>query len=71
MVYHVGTSKRGRTLVIEAVRDVDYLSCELYDYHGRRETTKASLIAKRYEFLDYLKSIKPDVYGNLKYAVVK
>ena len=71
MVYHIGTVKRGKTLVIQAARNVDYLSCEIYDYFGRRETTKSSLSEKRYEFLAHLKATKPDVYGDLKYAVVE
>ena len=70
-MYYVGTSKRGKTLVIEAVKDVDYLSCELYDYYGQRETTKQSLKTKRYELLRRLQETNPDVYGTLKYAVVE
>ena len=70
MVYYVGTSKRNRTLVIEARRNKDFLSCELYDYFGEREVTKVYLKKYRYQFLDYLKQTKPLVYSGLLYAVV-
>ncbi len=68
--YHVGLAKRGRTLVIEARRCVDYLSCELYDYLGQREVTKSHLREQRYNILAMYKHAKPDVYGDLRYAVV-
>jgi hypothetical protein len=70
MVYHVGFSKRGNTMVIEACRDIDYMSCELYDYMGKRETTKRSLHDNRYQILDMMKKQKPGVYGNLTSVVV-
>ena len=70
-MYHIGLSKRGRTLVIETAKCVDYLGCEIYDYMGQRETTKAQLKKNRYQVLHLMKQRKPDVYGNLKYAVVK
>lgn len=70
-IYHVGFSKRGQTLVIEATRSVDYLSCELYDYMGRRETTKAQLRANRYDILRMMQAQKPEVYRDLKFAVVE
>uniref|UniRef100_A0A6M3LFF9 Uncharacterized protein n=1 Tax=viral metagenome TaxID=1070528 RepID=A0A6M3LFF9_9ZZZZ len=69
-MYHVGLSKRGKTMVIEARHNVDYLSCELYDYMGRREVTKSHLNAHRYELLSHMQQSKPAVYGNLRYAVV-
>ena len=70
MIYHVGLSKRNNTLVIEARHSVDYLSCELYDYLGKRETTKEQLYNNRYKILETFKKAKPDVYGKLRYAVV-
>ena len=69
-VYHVGFSKRGKTMVIEARENIDCLSCELYDYMGQRETTKQSLNNNRYLILAEMKKQNPKVYGNLKYAVV-
>ena len=70
-MYHVGLSKRGRTMVIETAKCVDYLSCELYDYMGQREVTKKHLEAHRYELLDLMKTKRPDVYGSLRYAIVE
>jgi len=69
-IYHIGMSKRGKTLVIEARRDVDYLSCEIYDYYGRRITTKKQLHENRYSILNNLKAVKPETYGDLRYAIV-
>jgi len=68
--YHIGFGKRGRTLVIEARRCVDYLDCEIYDYMGVREITKRELNQNRYEILRIAKGMNPDVYGELRYAVV-
>ena len=68
--YHVGLAKRGRTLEIEARRSVDFLSCELYDYLGLRLTTKASLYKNRYAILAQVKRSRPEVYGDLRYAIV-
>ena len=70
-MYHVGTSKRGKTLVIQAVTDVDCLDCETYDYLGQRIVTKKHLYTKRYDLLNILKAQNPRVYGNLRYAVVE
>jgi len=70
MTYHVGIGKRGNTAIIEARRSIDYLSCEIYDYMGERETTKKHLANHRYEFLSWLKNWKPDVYGKCRYIVV-
>lgn len=68
--YHIGTAKQGNTLVIEARRSIDYLSCELYDYWGERVITKRQLRQNRYGILGFLKQNRPEVYGNLKYAIV-
>ena len=70
MTYHVGITKRGNTMVIEARRSVDYLSCELYDYMGRRETTKRALYDNRYRLMELMKERRPDVYNGLRYAIV-
>ena len=67
--YHVGFAIRGKTLVIQARQSVDYLDCEIYDYFGVRETTKAELHRKRYDILIQAMSLNP-VYCGLKYAVV-
>lgn len=68
--YFIGFGKRGQTLEIEAVRNKDFLSCEIYDYYGEFEVTKAHLHNNRYKILEVLKRDRPDVYGNLRYAVV-
>ena len=71
MVYHIGTCKRKKTLVIQAARNVDYLSCEIYDYLGKRMTTKSALRAQRYGILKMMQTRRPDVYGKLTYAIVE
>jgi len=68
--YFIGFAKRRNTLEIEAVRNKDFLSCELYDYYREREVTKYHLRENRYKILALLKKQKPDVYSNLRYAVV-
>jgi len=42
-IYHVGILSEGQRLVIQARRSVDFLSPDLLEYQGRRETTKAKL----------------------------
>lgn len=69
--YFVGIAKRGRTMVIQAVKCVDFLDCEIYDYYGAREITKKELKKNRYAFLAYMQAQKPKVYGDLRYAVVE
>jgi hypothetical protein len=71
MSYYIGTLKRKNTLVIQARRYLDNLSCELYDYWGERQITKKELRSRRYQILDYLKKSRPEVYGNLRYAIVE
>ena len=69
--YHIGLLKRGKTLVIQAVEDKDYLDCEIYDYLGQFNMTKAKLKQSRYPLLDIMQLRKPQVYGDLRYAVVE
>lgn len=68
--YHVATAKQGKTLIIQARRDIDALGCEIYDYWGERETTKKKLYQNRYQLLSYLKKTNPTVYGSLRFTVV-
>ena len=68
--YFIGFGKRKQTLEIEAVRNKDFLSCEIYDYYGEREVSKEHLKANRYKILDLLKQQRPEVYGDLRYAIV-
>jgi uncharacterized membrane protein len=70
-IYHVGIGKRKNTMVIQACRCVDFLSCEIYDYMGKRETTKKILRENRYQILVMMQTQKPNVYGNLKYVIVE
>lgn len=70
-MYHVAFSKRGNTMVIETAKCVDYLSCEIYDYMGQRETTKEQLRKNRYQLLELMKKKRPEVYGDLRYAIVE
>ena len=69
-IYHIGIGKRGQTAIIEARRDIDYLSCEIYDYMGQRITTKKHLAYHRYGLLSHLKNWRPDVYADCKYIIV-
>jgi len=68
--YHIGTCIEHKTLIIQARRNIDFLSCEIYDYLGERECTKTELRQKRYQILSYLRQSNPKVYGSLRFAVV-
>ena len=59
LTYHVGFLKAGRTLVIQAVRDKDCLSCETWKYYGEREITKKELKEKKGALLAAVN----DLYG--------
>ena len=45
-IYHVGLLKVGRTAVFQYRRSVDNLDCEILQYFGERETTKAGARAR-------------------------
>ena len=53
--YHIGLSAPkgvdGDTLIIEARRSVDYLSCELWQYLGEHITTKRELHEARFDIM--------------------
>lgn len=49
--YHIGFAKHGKTLIIHAVKNIDFLDCEIYDYLGEREISKAVLHERRYQIL--------------------
>lgn len=76
MIYHVGllkqwgTKRQTETLVIEACRDIDYLSCELWRYEGRRETTKKELRAKRFEIMAWANTLRPADWPEFKHVQV-
>ena len=68
MVYHVGLVKgSGRckcwnnqhkrdTVVVELRRSIDFLSCELWQYLGERETTKEGYRANKRGLLEFINS---------------
>ncbi len=45
-IWHVGLLQRGRTAEFQYRRSVDYLSCEILQYFGKRETTKVAARAR-------------------------
>jgi len=49
--YHIGFVKAGKTLIVQARRTVDELSCETWKYWGEREITKKELNQKKNELL--------------------
>jgi len=57
MVYHVGLSIQNKTMVIEARKNIDFLSCEIYDYMGQRITTKKELHKNKYSILKMIKVV--------------
>lgn len=44
-IYHVGILAEGNRLVVQARRSIDFLSPDLLEYQGRRQTTKTHLKA--------------------------
>lgn len=72
MKYYIGTTlnKNKTRVILEARRNKDLLSCEIYDYFGERLTTKKNLNKTKNQFLAYLKTWKPDLYGNCKTIIV-
>ena len=53
------------TLLLQARRDVDYLSCELWKYLGERETTKAELRRNAVAILDQVNRQEGTAYTRL------
>ena len=41
--YHIGLRKDENRVVVEVRKDIDFLSCELWEYMGLREDTKSNL----------------------------
>ena len=81
MVYFVGVLKGGGvkglhdtgsypegTIVVQARRYVDHLSCEIADYLGPRETTKKRLKETRLEILKVVQKLHPD--WGVKHVVI-
>jgi len=42
-IYHIGLLKQGKKLILQTSRTVDGLSCEISEYLGSRQVTKAKL----------------------------
>jgi len=42
-VYYIGVLRRNKTAVFQAVRNVDFLDCEIALYYGPRVNTKSKL----------------------------
>jgi len=51
-VYHIGILKHNATIIVQAVRDIDSLDCEIAMYCGQRITTKKRLMATKMELFD-------------------
>lgn len=71
-IYHTGLLQRGRTAVFEYRQSVDFLSCEILEYLGQRESTKAAARSRLKEckqsVLDGLNARYPG--RNFKFAIV-
>ena len=54
-VYHLGIclEKNKTRMIVQARECVDFLSCEIYEYLGRRQTTKKQLYEKRFGLLEW------------------
>ena len=77
MTYHIGVYKgcgshyngsRADTLVLQAVKCIDSLSCQTWLYFGKRTTTKKELRAKKAEIL---KSINRTQKTNFSRLIIK
>jgi len=49
--YHLGLIKSGETVILQAVREKDFLDCELWQYLGHRLVTKKFLKEKKLDLL--------------------
>lgn len=62
-IYHTGLLAQGRTAVFQFRRSVDFLSCELLEYYGKRQTTKKAarerLMARKEQALAELNTRHP------------
>jgi len=68
-IYYVGVRKddvNQKCLIMEARRDKDYLSCELWIYFGERITTKRELRQKKNAFLTWFNSIYNTSFTKIK-----
>ena len=70
-IYHVGVLRHNRTAIIQMCKDVDSLSCEILEYFGERETTKAKIINNKDLLLSALRTQYPSKFGNCIYIRVQ
>ena len=70
-IYEIGMYKRnhGKTIVVQAVTNKDYLNCEIIEYYGQRETTKARLRAFKNLLLVELQKLP--AFKDAKYIVIE
>lgn len=55
------------TVIIQARENIDLLSCQLWQYYGERETTKARLVGLKNEIL---KAINKEYNTSFKFCVI-
>lgn len=65
-IYYIGIKKEKKSIIIQAVRDKDFLDCEIYEYYGEREVTKKQLHENRFSILQALQERKPEVYSGFR-----
>ncbi len=56
--YHLGIYRDNKTIVLQAVKDVDQLNCECIEYFGVRQTTKNRLKENKAILLAEFKKMK-------------
>jgi hypothetical protein len=57
-IYYIGAYKHNRTIVVQAVTNIDCLNCETVEYFGIRQTSKRHL--KQYK-APLMEAIKKDL----------
>lgn len=71
-VYHVGLLIHKGVAKLQLRRDVDFLSCEIYEYFGKRETTKREIVKKLHDvklnaaFLTEILKARPELSTKIK-----
>lgn len=63
--YHIGFVKAGKTLIIQATKTVDELSCETWKYWGQRKITKKELNEKKQELLTCTNALYRKRFGRV------
>lgn len=68
--YHVGLLASGHKAVFQYRRSVDYLSCEILEYYGTRESTKTSARARLAECKAVILASLNDRYPGRNFTTV-